>query len=80
MKAIKVVGTIDERHQLHADVPEYLPPGPVRILILLSDEDVAAGWTRFVAKKWSAELADPTEDIYVLEDGRPIDSPPSGDQ
>ena len=39
MKAIELVGDIDEQHRLRAQVPEGLPPGPVRVIVLLPDED-----------------------------------------
>jgi hypothetical protein len=39
MKAIELVGDIDEHHRLRAKVPAELPAGPVRLIVLLPDED-----------------------------------------
>jgi hypothetical protein len=45
MKAIELLGDIDEKHRLRADVPPELPAGPVRVIVLLPDEDEAvAAW------------------------------------
>jgi hypothetical protein len=74
MKAIELIGNIDEMHRLRATVPEELPAGPVRLIVLLSEEDDAgAEWARGVAREWADELSDPREDIYTLADGQPVD-------
>jgi hypothetical protein len=39
MQAIDLIGDIDEQHYLQARVPEGLPAGPVRLIVLLPDED-----------------------------------------
>jgi hypothetical protein len=75
MKAIELVGDINDQHQLRADVPKELPMGQVRLIVLLPEEDEVGGaWARGVAKEWSAELSDPREDIYTLEDGQPLNA------
>ena len=75
MKAIELIGDIDDQHQLRADVPKQLPTGQVRLIVLLPDEDEVGGaWMQGVAKEWSAELADSREDIYTLEDGSPLNA------
>ena len=75
MKAIELVGDIDEKHQLHAEVPKELPAGQVRLIVLLPDEDDAgAAWASGVAKAWSTELDDRRQDIYTLEDGQPVNA------
>jgi hypothetical protein len=75
MKAIELVGDIDEQHRLRAQVPEGLPPGPVRLIVLLPDEDDSGiAWTQGVAKAWVDELADTRQDIYTVEDGQPLDA------
>src|SRR5215831_2587115 len=43
MKAIESTGDIDDQHRLQARVPEALPTGPVRLIVLLPDEDEAGG-------------------------------------
>jgi len=75
MKAIELVGDIDEQHRLQARVPHELPAGPVRLIVLLPDEDDAGvAWERGVAKHWAEELQDPRQDIYTLEDGQPLNA------
>jgi hypothetical protein len=76
MKAVELVGDIDEQHRLRAQVPEGLPPGPVRLIVLLPEEDEAGGiWGQGVAKEWAHELGDTRQDIYTLEDGQPVNAP-----
>jgi hypothetical protein len=75
MKAIELLGDIDEQHRLRAEVPKDLPPGQVRLIVLLPEEDDAGtAWASGIAKAWSAELSDAREDIYTLDDGKPIDA------
>ena len=76
MKAIELVGDIDDQHRLHAQVPEELPSGRVRLIVLLPDEDEAGtGWPHFVAKEWADELGDSKQDIYNLHDRQPLNAP-----
>jgi hypothetical protein len=76
MKAIELTGEIDEQHRLRAQVPEELPVGPVRLIVLLPEEDEAgSAWAHGVAKEWADELADTRQDIYTLADGQPVNEP-----
>ena len=76
MRAIELIGDIDEGHRLRAQVPEELPPGPVRLIVLLPDEDEAGNpWAQGIAKEWSDQLADARQDIYTLEDGQAVNAP-----
>jgi hypothetical protein len=76
MKAIELIGDIDEQHRLQARVPEGLPAGPVRLIVLFPDEDTGGiAWEHAVAKEWTAEWLDPREDIYTLDDGQPLNAP-----
>jgi len=76
MKAIELPGEIDDQHQLRAQVPEGFPVGSVRVIVLASEEDEAgAVWAAGVASEWSAELSDPSQDIYTLDDGQPVNAP-----
>ena len=76
MKALELIGDIDEQHRLHARVPEELPAGPVRLIVLLPEEDKAgAAWTQGIAQEWADELKDAREDIYTLQDGQPVNGP-----
>lgn len=75
MKAIELVGDIDDQHRLNAQVPEELPVGPVRLIVFLPEEDAAgSAWTRGIAREWADELADSREDIYTLDDGQPVNA------
>ena len=75
MKAIELVGDIDYQHRLRAQVPEELPVGPVRLIVLIPEEDEAGpAWTRGIAREWADELEDSREDIYTLSDGQPINA------
>jgi hypothetical protein len=75
MKAVELVGRVDNQHRLQAQVPESLPPGPVRIIVLIPEEDEAgAAWMQGIAREWATELSDSREDIYTLEDGKPADA------
>ena len=42
MKAIELIGQVGEYHRLHAHVPEGLPAGPVRLIVLLPEDDDAS--------------------------------------
>ena len=76
MKAIELIGDIDDQHRLHAQVPKELPAGQVRLIVLLPGEDEAGAlWAQGVAAEWSTELSDHREDIYTLDDGRPVNAP-----
>src|SRR5438552_8628508 len=76
MRAFELVGDIDDQHRLQARVPEELPTGPVRLIVLFPDEDEAgAAWARGIADEWTEELRDTREDIYTLDDGRPVNAP-----
>lgn len=75
MKAIELVGDVDEQHRLYARVPAEIPAGQVRVIVFLPGEDHAgAFWADGIASEWSAELSDPREDIYTLEDGQPVNA------
>jgi hypothetical protein len=69
-KGLELVGDIDEQHRLRAQVPDEIPTGPVRLIILLPDEDdTGSAWANGVAREWSDELSDPNQDIYTLDEG-----------
>ena len=76
MKAIELIGDIDDQHRLHAQVPNELPAGRVRLIVLLPGEDEAGSmWPHGIAAEWAAELQDPQQDIYTLDDGQPVNAP-----
>ncbi len=76
MRAVELLGEIDDQHRLHAEAPESLPAGAVRVIVLIPEEDEGgAAWASGVSSDWSAELGDPAQDIYTLNDGQPVDAP-----
>jgi len=78
MKAITVVGQVDDEHRLTVDVPKNIPAGPVRVTIetLSPVPDLEEDWwANEVAQSWAQEWSDPREDIYTLEDGEPVNGP-----
>lgn len=75
MKAIELIGDIDEQHRLRASVPEEFPAGPVRLIVLLSEEDESGSvWASGLAREWSDELSDSGQDLYTLADGQPVNA------
>jgi hypothetical protein len=75
MKAIELIGDIDDQHRLQVQVPAEVPAGPARLILLLPEEDGAGTvWALGIAKEWTAELQDPREDMYRLEDGQPVNT------
>lgn len=45
----------------------------MRLIVILPGEDEAGAlWANGVAVEWSAELSDPREDIYTLDDDQPV--------
>jgi hypothetical protein len=80
MRAIELLGEIDDQHRLSAEVPEELPAGSVRLIVLMPDEDEAGlASARGVSAEWSADLSDPNQDIYTLDDSAPsLEGKPAG--
>lgn len=77
MKAFELIGEVDEAQHLIAVLPEYAPPGPVRVIVLMPETTSDKGeelWMQGIAHEWQAELADERQDIYTLEDGEPLDA------
>jgi len=74
MKAIELIGEVDEQHRLHAEVPADVPAGQVRVIVLPGEDEAGSLWAHGIASEWSAELSDPREDIYTLDDGRPVNA------
>jgi hypothetical protein len=73
MRAIGIVGEIDDDHQIHAEAPRDLPPGRVQLIVVHPDQDEAGAlWPWAVPQAWSDELGDVREDIYTLTDGQPV--------
>jgi hypothetical protein len=81
MKTIELVGQVDEQHRLSAHVPTEVPPGPVKLSLVIDGEDNQTAnppdpedlWETAIVKEWADELADTRQDIYSLSDGEPVD-------
>jgi hypothetical protein len=59
----------------HEDHPTDIPAGQVRVIVFLPEEDEDGRlWANGVASEWSAELADPREDIYSLDDDHRVNA------
>jgi hypothetical protein len=76
VKAIEVLGTIEENRRVRLDEP--LPPGVagrVRLIILLGEEEPSdQEWLHAAARGGAFDFMDaPEEDRYTLRDGRPFD-------
>jgi hypothetical protein len=78
LSAIEVTGLIDEQQRLHLD--HALPiPGPLRVRVIVlypnAPEEDEQAWLRAAAgSPVFADLSDPSEDIYSLSDGKPLDA------
>ena len=76
MRAIELRGEIDDQHRLRAQVPDGFPVGSVRVIVLMPEEDEAGfAWAGGISAEWSAELGDPNQDVYTLDDGQPVNAP-----
>jgi hypothetical protein len=75
MKAIQMVGHIDDQHRLCLQLPDTIGSGPVKVTLeLLADSsEEEDDWAAAIAQAWAADWSDPREDIYTLEDGKPED-------
>ena len=76
MGTLKITGHVNKQHELSAQVPDSVPPGPVTILVVPSSpqDDTDDSWMAGVAHEWSDELSDTRQDIYTLDDGDPVDA------
>ncbi|MGA3324280.1 MAG: hypothetical protein ABSF45_07390 [Terriglobia bacterium] len=75
LKAVELQGEIDDKRRLHAEVPQSVPAGSVRVIVFIPDEDEGGPpWAAGVSSECSAELNDPAQDIYTLNDGQPLDA------
>ncbi|MAT98831.1 MAG: hypothetical protein CL608_16935 [Anaerolineaceae bacterium] len=77
MTAVEMTGTIDEHNQLHLD--DKLPitgPTRVRVIVLTTVEDEISEeeWLKAAARNPAFQfLHDAAEEIYTIEDGKPIE-------
>ncbi len=76
MDTIRVDGFVDDNHQLSANVPGSVPPGPVTIWIASNsaEDDAGPAWSYGISHEWAEDLSDPRQDIYTIADGEPVDT------
>jgi hypothetical protein len=73
LKALEVMGTIDEQRRLHLDEPlPIIGPSRVRVILMLEETDIdEREWLRAAAMNPAFDfLREPEEDIYTLADGK----------
>jgi hypothetical protein len=78
MKTLRLTAHVDQDQGLTAHVPSSVPPGPVEVLLRVpttEEDEASAAWMEAISREWLAELSDPREDIYTLEDGEPPNGP-----
>jgi len=75
MSPIRIIGKVDEAHQLTATVPVAVPAGEVEVVLIIPEPRVDAAdrlWEAGIAAEWHDDLADERQDIYSLVDGTPV--------
>jgi len=77
MNKVQVTAYVDEQHRLSGAVPDFIPPGPVTILIVPGpqEDDAGEAWMAGVAREWEQSLRDFRQDPYSLSDGVPENGP-----
>lgn len=66
MKAIELIGHVDEQHRLHVELPPDVQPGPVKITVqLVSEVEDESDWLALINHSWAKDWSDPHEDIYT---------------
>jgi hypothetical protein len=77
MKTIELIANVDEQHRLSVEVPADVKPGRIKIVLAVptEEEEEDGWWQQAISEIWAADWSDPAEDIYTLEDGKPIDEP-----
>ncbi len=75
MKAIEITGSINEQGNVELDQPlTDTKPTRFRGILLFPELDEAQEWSLSALKTSALDLlSDPEEDIYTLEDGKPLD-------
>ena len=75
LQAVELIGTIDEKGQLHLDEPiSAVGQGRVRVILLPEEAEIEENeWLKAAASNPAFDfLKDPDEDIYTLDDGQPF--------
>ena len=75
LQVVELIGTIDEKGQLHLDAPiSAVGQGRVRVILLPEEAEIGENeWLKAAASNPAFDfLKDPAEDIYTLDDGQPF--------
>ena len=75
LQIVELIGTIDEKGQLHLDEPiSAVGQGRVRVILLPEEAEIGENeWLKAAASNPAFDfLKDPAEDIYTLDDGQPF--------
>ncbi len=75
LQAVELIGTIDEKGQLHLDAPiSAVGQGRVRVILIPEEAEIGENeWLKAAASNPAFDfLKDPVEDIYTLDDGQPF--------
>ena len=75
LQAVELIGTIDEKGQLHLDEPiSAVGQGRVRVILLPEEAEIGENeWLKAATENPAFDfLKDPAEDIYTLDDGQPF--------
>ena len=75
LQAVELIGTIDEKGQLHLDAPiSEVGQGRVRVILIPEEAEIGENeWLKAAASNPAFDfLEDLGEDIYTLDDGKPF--------
>lgn len=75
LQVVELIGTIDEKGQLHLDAPiSVVGQGRVRVILIPEEAEIGENeWLKAAASNSAFDfLEDPDEDIYTLDDGQPF--------
>lgn len=76
MQAVEAFGHIDSNGSLQINTPLPLKEGDVKVIIMYAENEETAEeqlWLRSVSNNPAFDfLKDPEEDIYSLNDGKPL--------
>ena len=75
LQAVELIGTIDEKGQLHLDAPiSAVGQGRVRVILIPEEAEIGENeWLKAAASNPAFDfLEDLGEDIYTLDDGQPF--------
>ena len=72
MRAVEVTGQIDAQHRIQAQVPADLPQGPVRLIVLIPEEEKPTTETLTAAMNAVCAEVDTSLEPALVEAGRQV--------